>query len=149
MKTCNRCGRQVPSDWIRAGRKTGACRECRRAEARERRAQTRIDPEPSMGGHDCPEWLGYIAAFDAYVDARKRGDTVLAEQARRVMGWFAAEVAPVRSGTQGPSDHVATVRTLLDLVEGARAGTLDEQEPHVTLADRRLGSENPVMREAA
>ena len=44
---------------------------------------------------DYPEWAGYLAAFDAYVDARARQDAVMAEQARTVMGWFAGELLPL------------------------------------------------------
>ena len=47
---------------------------------------------------DYPEWAGYLAAFDCYLDAKARNDTEHARQARRVMDWFAHELVPVRSG---------------------------------------------------
>lgn len=39
-----------------------------------------------------PEWAGYLAAFDTYLDAKKRDDPELAEQARTLMGHFADEL---------------------------------------------------------
>ena len=42
-----------------------------------------------------PEWAGYLAAFDAYVDARRRGDVELADQARMLMSHFAEALIEV------------------------------------------------------
>ncbi len=35
-----------------------------------------------------PEWAGYLAAFDAFVGAKARGDRERAGQARLVMDWL-------------------------------------------------------------
>jgi hypothetical protein len=55
------------------------------------------------GGHGQvpPEWLGYLAAFDAYLDARKRDDDETAGQARTLMGRFAGELLDDGAGTSG------------------------------------------------
>lgn len=43
-----------------------------------------------------PEWAGYLAAFDAYVDACARDDEEYQSQSKVVMGWFADELGLVR-----------------------------------------------------
>lgn len=52
------------------------------------------DPRRMGEPPDYPEWAGYLAAFDAYLDAKKRGDDEHVRQARLIMRWFAAELLP-------------------------------------------------------
>jgi hypothetical protein len=47
-----------------------------------------------------PEWAGYLAAFDAYLEARRNGEDDIAEQARLLMGYFASDLLGERGMTR-------------------------------------------------
>ena len=48
-----------------------------------------------------PEWLGYLAAFDCYLDACKQGDNETARQARTLMSRFAGDLLDDTAGQTG------------------------------------------------
>lgn len=65
-----------------------------------------------------PEWAGYLAAFQAYIDATAAGNDELARQARRLMSLFAepiltAEIRP-REVTQTQHSWVADMLEIMD-----------------------------------
>ena len=65
-----------------------------------------------------PEWAGYLAAFQAYVDALGRGDGEQARQAQVLMGYFVDALLPAsahRSAHDGKELNLGALIEMLGL----------------------------------
>lgn len=68
-----------------------------------------------MAYMEWPEWAGYCAAFDAFIDARQRHDDDSARMARTLMTYFAEPLSRhVKSGRETAKRLNYDLRPLLD-----------------------------------
>lgn len=77
LRVCNKCGRAVPADWIRAGRQTGVCRECRRVQGRVWRSQN-----PDKARSYSRKWRAANLDFAREIDRRHYHENKAAIAAR-------------------------------------------------------------------
>lgn len=61
-----------------------------------------------------PEWYGYLAAFECYIEATDQGT---AEQARELMRRFAGEIRRTERRPRGGLKGEAQVRALLEFLD--------------------------------
>jgi hypothetical protein len=81
--------------------------------------RTHLGADPAFNdrvGRLHPEWAGYLAAFQAYIDAIARNDPEHARQAQVLMGYFADALLPMTAHRNAHTDKQLNLGALIDML---------------------------------